>query len=87
MMASPMDMFVANLKSHNDETRARAARDLNRYVTTELREVSVDELANFIDKFHPHLYKLVSSSDIHEKKGGILAISKPIQSTFYYREL
>ena len=75
-MAPLMDQFVAGLKSRNEETRARSARELNHYVTTELREVSVDDLTNFMDNFNHHIFEMVSSSDIHEKKGGILAIGK-----------
>lgn len=35
-----MNQFVAGLKSRQEETRVKAACDLQRYVTTELREVS-----------------------------------------------
>ena len=34
-----MNQFVAGLKSRHEETRVKAACDLQRYVTTELREV------------------------------------------------
>lgn len=34
-----MNQFVAGLKSRSEETRVKAACDLQRYVTTELREV------------------------------------------------
>ncbi|XP_027228160.1 serine/threonine-protein kinase mTOR isoform X1 [Penaeus vannamei] len=69
-----MTQFVAGLKSRNEETRVKAACDLQRYVTTELREVSLDELLTFLDEFNHHIFEMVSSNDINEKKGGIYAI-------------
>ncbi|ELU01654.1 hypothetical protein CAPTEDRAFT_155489 [Capitella teleta] len=69
-----MQQFVSGLKSRNDEARAKAARDLNHYVTTELREVSLDDLTSFMDEFNHQIFEMVSSSDVNEKKGGILAI-------------
>jgi len=73
-MATLMQQFVSGLKSRNEETRAKAARDLNHYVTTELREVSVDDLTVFMDDFNHYIFEMVSSPDANEKKGGILAI-------------
>ncbi|XP_075220340.1 serine/threonine-protein kinase Tor [Lycorma delicatula] len=69
-----MTQFVSGLKSRNPETRSKAARDLYFYVKTELREVSVEELASFMDEFNHHIFEMVSGSDVNEKKGGILAI-------------
>lgn len=37
--ATVLQQFVSGLKSRNEETRAKAAKDLQHYVTTELREV------------------------------------------------
>lgn len=34
-----LQQFVSGLKSRNEDTRAKAAKDLQHYVTTELREV------------------------------------------------
>ena len=75
-MSSLMQQFVSGLKSRNDETRAKAARDLNHYVSTELREVSVDDLTSFMDEFNHQIFEMVSSADVNEKKGGILAIGR-----------
>lgn len=69
-----MEQFVSGLKSRHEETRAKTARDLYHYVTTELREVAVEELIAFLDDFNHHIFEMVSSSDASEKKGGILAI-------------
>ena len=74
MMTNLMHQFVSGLKSRNDETRARAVRDLNHYVSTELREVSVDDLTLFMDEFNHQIFEMVSSRDVTEWKGGILAI-------------
>ena len=54
--------------------KAKAAKDLNHYVTTELREISMDELNSFMDEFNHQIFEMVSSTDVNEKKGGILAI-------------
>ncbi len=71
-----MQQFISGLKSRNEETRNKAARELNHYVTTELREVSENDLNTFMDDFNHHIFEMVSSPDVHEKKGGILAIGK-----------
>ena len=73
-MTSIMQQFVSGLKSKNEDTRAKAARELNHYVSTELREVSVDDLTTFMDEFNHQIFEMVSSADVNEKKGGILAI-------------
>ena len=73
-MSALMQQFVSGLKSRNDETRQKAARELHHYVSTELREVSVDDLTTFMDEFNHHIFEMVSSQDVNEKTGGILAI-------------
>ncbi|XP_014662370.1 PREDICTED: serine/threonine-protein kinase mTOR-like [Priapulus caudatus] len=69
-----MQQFVSGLKHRSEEVRAKTAKELNHYVTTELREVSVEELTAFMDAFNHHIFEMCSSSDVNEKKGGILAI-------------
>ncbi|RDD40512.1 Serine/threonine-protein kinase mTOR [Trichoplax sp. H2] len=68
------DKFIVGLKSRSDEVRLRAAKELQRSITTELREVSNEEYQSFWDELNHQIFELVSSSDVHEKKGGILAI-------------
>ena len=75
-MTSLMHQFVSGLKSRNEETRTRAVRDLNHYVSTELREISVDDLTAFMDEFNHQIFEMVSSRDVNEWKGGILAIGR-----------
>ncbi|XP_059910783.1 serine/threonine-protein kinase mTOR [Gadus macrocephalus] len=72
--ATVLQQFVSGLKSRNEDTRAKSAKDLQHYVTTELRELSQDEATTFYDELNHHIFELVSSSDVNEKKGGILAI-------------
>lgn len=38
--ATVLQQFVSGLKSRNEDTRAKSAKDLQHYVTTELREVN-----------------------------------------------
>lgn len=69
-----MSQFIDGLRSRHEESRTKAAKALQHYVTTELREVSADERASFMDDLNHHIFELVSSADVNEKKGGILAI-------------
>lgn len=41
-------------------------------------QLSQDEATTFYDELNHHIFELVSSSDVNEKKGGILAIGKTI---------
>ena len=43
-------------------------------VTSELREASQEDVVKFVDDLNHHIFDMVSSSDVNEKKGGILAI-------------
>lgn len=81
------DKFIIGLKSRSDEVRLRAAKELQRSVTTELREVSTEEYQNFWDELNHQIFELVSSSDVHEKKGGVLAISRSNHSLNSYNLL
>ncbi|XP_071805479.1 serine/threonine-protein kinase mTOR-like isoform X2 [Asterias amurensis] len=69
-----INQFVSGLKSRNEETRTKTAKNLQHYVTTELREMSQDERTSFMDELNHHIFELVSSQDVNEKKGGIMAI-------------
>ncbi|XP_069466036.1 serine/threonine-protein kinase mTOR isoform X2 [Ambystoma mexicanum] len=69
-----LQQFASGLRSRNEEARAKAAKDLQHYVTTELREVTQEEATQFYDELNHHIFELVSSSDVSERKGGILAI-------------
>ena len=71
-----INQFVSGLKSRNEETRTKTAKNLQHYVTTELREMSQDERTSFMDELNHHIFELVSSQDVNEKKGGIMAIGK-----------
>lgn len=75
---SVLQQFASGLKSRNEETRAKAAKELQHYVTLELREMSQEESTRFYDQLNHHIFELVSSSDANERKGGILAIASLI---------
>ncbi|XP_028613619.1 serine/threonine-protein kinase mTOR [Grammomys surdaster] len=75
---SVLQQFASGLKSRNEETRAKAAKELQHYVTMELREMSQEESTRFYDQLNHHIFELVSSSDANERKGGILAIASLI---------
>ncbi|XP_041981966.1 serine/threonine-protein kinase mTOR [Aricia agestis] len=73
-MLSQVNAFVAGLKSRNVDVQTKTARELYHYAKTELREVPQEELTLFLDEFNHQLFEMVSSNDVHEKKGGVLAI-------------
>lgn len=69
-----LQQFANGLRSRSEETRTKAAKDLQHYVTTELREVSQEDATSFYDELNHFIFEFVSSSDVSERKGGILAI-------------
>ncbi|CAB3230731.1 unnamed protein product [Arctia plantaginis] len=73
-MTNLVGTFVAGLKSRIVDVQIKTARDLYRYAKTELREVPQEELTQFLDEFNHQIFEMVSSNDVHEKKGGVLAI-------------
>lgn len=76
MQHKAMQQFITGLKSRHADTRAKAAHDLSVYVNSELREATPDEITKFLDPFYHEIFEMVSSSDVNEKKGGILAIGE-----------
>lgn len=76
MSLTVMHQFVSNLKSKNEHTRSRAAKELLVYVKTDLRDATAEEITVFLHEFNHHIFEMVSSNDVNEKKGGILAIGK-----------
>lgn len=73
---SIVQQFVTGLKSRNRNVQNKAAQDLFLYVKTELREMSQEELVQFFEDFNDQIFSMVMSTDINEKKGGVLAISR-----------
>ncbi|XP_040182261.1 serine/threonine-protein kinase mTOR isoform X3 [Rana temporaria] len=69
-----LQQFANGLRNRSEETRTKAAKDLQHYVTTELREVSQEDATTFYDELNHFIFEFVSSSDVSERKGGILAI-------------
>ncbi|XP_055375785.1 serine/threonine-protein kinase Tor [Condylostylus longicornis] len=69
-----VQQFVSGLKSRQRELQNKTTQDLLMYVKTELREMSSEELVQFFDDFNHHIFHMCSSSDVYEKKGGVLAI-------------
>lgn len=82
-----MQSLLAGLKSRSDEVRLQAAKDLQHYVSTELREASPEKHTSFMDDFNHHIFEMVSSSDANEKKGGIMAIGKTVDRTLFLRNV
>ena len=78
MTANTVQLFANGLRSRSEETRLKAARELKLYVSTDLKEISADELVTFMDDFNKQILEMVSSPEVHDKKGAILAIGENI---------
>lgn len=48
-------------------------------MTSELREALQEDVILFVDNLNHQIFDMVSSSDVNEKKGGILAIVSLLQ--------
>lgn len=67
--------FVDGLRSKNEDVRQRVAKELHKYVTTELLEFPQEDIINFLNNFNNEIYKmLMESNDVNDKKGAIVAI-------------
>lgn len=71
-----MSQYTNALKSKSDEVRLKGARNLQKFVTTELRELPADTYSATLDEINQSIFTMMSSQELHEKKGGILAIGK-----------
>ena len=70
-----ISQFVAGLKHRSDKVRLKTAQQLRQYVTTELREMPAEDAHAFTEELNKNVFVLISSSsEAHEKKGGVLAI-------------
>lgn len=79
-----MAQLVSGLKSRNEDTRVKTANELHHFVSTELREMPLEEHTHFMDQFNHHIFEMVSSSDLNERKGGILAIGDLLINLFSF---
>eukprot|EP00117_Sycon_ciliatum_P022702 scpid3014/ scgid19501/ Serine/threonine-protein kinase mTOR; FK506-binding protein 12-rapamycin complex-associated protein 1; FKBP12-rapamycin complex-associated protein; Mammalian target of rapamycin; Mechanistic target of rapamycin; Rapamycin and FKBP12 target 1; Rapamycin target protein 1 len=67
--------YGVGLKSRQNDTRVRNALLLQQFVNNDLRAMSNDEASELLDELsRKYIFPLCSSSDIHEKKGGVLAM-------------
>lgn len=71
-----MSQFLSGLKSRSDEVRLRTARELQKFVSTELRELPAEGYGSALDEINQVIFSLISSPEVYEKKGGILTIGK-----------
>ena len=71
-----MSQFLGGLKSRSDEVRLRTARELQKFVSTELRELPAEGYSSALDDINQTIFSLISSPEVHEKKGGILTIGE-----------
>ncbi|XP_078489638.1 serine/threonine-protein kinase mTOR-like [Ciona intestinalis] len=78
IMAESVQAFVQGLKSRNEDTRLSIATALQHYINTEVQELSGEQNIEFMSELNSNIYDMLSSSDIHEKKGGLLGIVSQI---------
>ncbi|KAI9000239.1 armadillo-type protein [Gaertneriomyces semiglobifer] len=74
----PLARILQDLRSKNDDVRARAANELREHVIAVSREVSGEAFAKFINDVNKRIFELIHSNDSSDKIGGILAIDKLI---------
>ena len=60
--------------------RLKAARNLQKFVSTELRELPAEAYSKELDEINQNIFGLMSSPELHEKKGGVLAIGEFAES-------
>ena len=73
---SAVSQFFTALKSRADDVRLKAARNLQKFVSTELRELPAEKYSSVLDEINQKIFGLMSSPELHEKKGGVLAIGE-----------
>ncbi|OQR67589.1 serine/threonine-protein kinase mTOR-like [Tropilaelaps mercedesae] len=78
-MRARVASFVERLKSRKDETRAAAAKELTRLVSSEFRSLPQEEVSAFVSEFSDHIFKMVSQPENHQKRGAMQAIMALIQ--------
>jgi len=74
VQSKEVGQFFDGLKNRVDEVRLKAARNLQKYVSTEMRELPQERFSSTLDLINTKVHGLVSSQELHEKKGGVLAI-------------
>ena len=79
-----MSQFFSGLKSRTDEVRLKSARNLQKFVSTELREFPEDKYSTVLDEINQNIFGLMSSPELHEKKGGVFAIGKLLSQQSLY---
>eukprot|EP00457_Paulinella_chromatophora_P000061 gb/GEZN01000061.1/.p1 GENE.gb/GEZN01000061.1/~~gb/GEZN01000061.1/.p1 ORF type:complete len:2707 (+),score=463.21 gb/GEZN01000061.1/:107-8227(+) len=68
--------FLPDLRSKNEESRAKGAKDLRYYVESEAREMSSDTFNKYMEQLNKRIFDLVNSSDVNEKLSGIMVIDE-----------
>ncbi|TPX35002.1 hypothetical protein SmJEL517_g02512 [Synchytrium microbalum] len=76
--AEVLNKLLADIRSKNEDVRARGATDLRDYVVSVSREVSGETFSKFMNDVNRRIFELIQSNDVYDKIGGILAIDKLI---------
>ena len=71
--------FAELSSSRHQDSRLKAAQDLRLFVDSEVRDLSTEGAAKFLDDLTNRVFDLVNSADVHEKLGGIAVIDELIE--------
>ena len=63
-----LGQIVSGLKSRDEEARERSGMEMQQFVRTELREAASDQQPMLMDELIRHIFDLVNSTDVNEKK-------------------
>ena len=67
--------ILTGLKSRYEDSRTKAAQELQHFVTTEVREATAEQqYLQLMDDLIHQISVLMQSSDANDKKGGMTAI-------------
>ena len=73
-----MLQFVNGLRCRSDDARLKTASDLYCFATNDLMELPSSEITSFQDDLIQHIFEMISSPEMNDKKGGILCIGEVV---------
>ncbi|EGG01362.1 uncharacterized protein MELLADRAFT_117828 [Melampsora larici-populina 98AG31] len=76
MAPRPIEVILLDLKSKSDETRSRAAYEVQQFVLTSSRGVTGDSFTKVYNEVSGRIQIAVSSNDMNEKLGALQAMAR-----------
>ncbi|KAI8813143.1 armadillo-type protein [Cladochytrium replicatum] len=78
----PLPRILNDIRSRNDDVRRKAADELRDHAISISTEISTEGFSKFMNDVYRRIFELISSNDINDKIGGILAIDRLIDLEF-----